>query len=1658
MKSDKQGNIILLAVLLMPIVFYGIKTSRVLSNISKQTLRRDNVSEDIASDCAYECAKAYDIMYTWEEQQEKMYKIADNILNTRVLASHGSTLISTDANGIRTNKNDPQLVLRYDISYGKTGIIHCTINASASQKVQTLQGGVENIGKEGYITKTYRISSTGSATPAIYYQNLDIVGCIPSNAEAHTLSNTLDDDSNADTKTIGATCTDAFKSIVDKLHYKFSQASIIPYNGRITPDATFLPQWTTPHVPLIWNEAKYSLSQSSDSNVDEKDTAAQLRKLHEVPYFPISAVYHMGFTSSPSDSAIFEISNRTTPPQYNTVSMLVGEKHTDMLSNDELTSQGAKMYALQDYYPWPLSISLLRRKYTTRIPQNKASYAMYHLSPEREDTFSPAGTKRQDLLCVQECKNLSSLFQQHEDDEKYTLSNQSNFNWLAAHWAYNMLNKTWAHSMQSLVRASNTDSDSHISMKNRKKVAIIFVNQDDKFRPHECTYLGFSNDYAQIPAHESSVEDFEEGNYSGPWQSHNNPHRGKYSGCRISQKRCPQSTSPAKYDTQNTERIFLDSQNAWGSAPGTYTISDVQGKYVELEIEPSSLQEQIKSTVNVINPSWIMFNDFYGCDIRTVQMNDSSNPRASFSARDTYRMGTRLDMTSLDTKYHTFYFPKSSFQYNNTPLKPSRNFGEYKLSFQAKNCAIVDAYLVNQTTTFTLNNEYHQLRYKNMRYSYLGDAGISMTPPHTPVSGTSLGQLWYMNDACPGDNGESVRAGQCSCCSDTYHYYQCANEYFSRRNTCPPGRKGSISSTMFDDNASVRCLLFSDINNYNSYTRYHSSKCLDFSRSDQYQIYAIQLEALNPTGFALTGRSYSNNSVSLKRNGDTYYVCFPGSGDLYITVRNNSNNTNVSTEEECHPYFYEHTSQRSDYPTISGTNMQYDRCKTLCLRSMDTNQYNNMQHAYNCGLFSTDAAFGWDSHLRINRGGSGSVSSPIFNETTVKFYWTFWRTTVPRYTYFNGRRITEYAAHSGSIVSQSTWPRRCYFENWHTWMADWQNWSSYIYRIECQGIYWHDLGATLDAPKPSWASHQQVTHHFWRNSIRRVTPCSYQIIPTTKTVITPAKSPSVVTVQGINRQGQVNNGLYPGVGTRTIQGRTKLYFTAEEVTGKNIILELSNARLIRARVSNFAKRFPTEYTTPGQFSITQLSGIADIERCYHNAELVPLNKTISITRPTTLLLIPKNLTLDYPEFSNPDAVVRFNAQNTKINEAAFSSPVYKLTDQEYFTCYKGESLNGMFWQFFRIQSNLYRKFCDASHPTSPIFAIQCAPNDRSVFISVASPPTEGLQFPGSFPLASANFSLYDRFSTLSSAKVHLLEDATLYNGNTACDNLSAYCKGQPGDMLARSYPFSRHPVWEAPPYRYIYISLEPSYGHTVANGKYNGGLTYLRQPTDLSYDIRGCEVLRFGSLSHNVKYPTSLIVKTNLTYDEIYGHHVANINDNYTLSTLDESKITPLKMQDIGILYDYICANGRLLYTITGYDVLRDNTIPFQHHSQSTKKYIARLHSIAITKQINKALLRCGYQSEDETATDGIKKLSKAAFKKLCDDKEITVYIVIYNKNNAVSDLEQFTSLNARKVFTVAQVSELNNVMEEIMDDINTNICPKKIYQYPERISRQRLR
>jgi hypothetical protein len=90
----------------------------------------------------------------------------------------------------------------------------------------------------------------------------------------------------------------------------------------------------------------------------------------------------------------------------------------------------------------------------------------------------------------------------------YDLQNVSNFLFIPLEWANNFF-QSWTRDSSQLSKTSSSGLYREPkTTSGRKKAVILLVNKPDWFEPGELTYIGFDNDYAEIPIFESDKIDF----------------------------------------------------------------------------------------------------------------------------------------------------------------------------------------------------------------------------------------------------------------------------------------------------------------------------------------------------------------------------------------------------------------------------------------------------------------------------------------------------------------------------------------------------------------------------------------------------------------------------------------------------------------------------------------------------------------------------------------------------------------------------------------------------------------------------------------------------------------------------------------------------------------------------------------------------------------------------------------------------------------------------------------------------------------------------------------------------------------------------------------------------------------------------------------------
>lgn len=88
----------------------------------------------------------------------------------------------------------------------------------------------------------------------------------------------------------------------------------------------------------------------------------------------------------------------------------------------------------------------------------------------------------------------------------YDKHNKSNFTFIPVNWAYNLW-QSWTRDPKHVADTNNLSLPSKTDA-NRKKVLVLVVNKADNFEPRELTYLGFDDDYSEIPAFDGDCIDF----------------------------------------------------------------------------------------------------------------------------------------------------------------------------------------------------------------------------------------------------------------------------------------------------------------------------------------------------------------------------------------------------------------------------------------------------------------------------------------------------------------------------------------------------------------------------------------------------------------------------------------------------------------------------------------------------------------------------------------------------------------------------------------------------------------------------------------------------------------------------------------------------------------------------------------------------------------------------------------------------------------------------------------------------------------------------------------------------------------------------------------------------------------------------------------------
>ncbi|MDR1236005.1 MAG: hypothetical protein LBJ96_03275 [Holosporaceae bacterium] len=166
--------------------------------------------------------------------------------------------------------------------------------------------------------------------------------------------------------------------------------------------------------------------------------------------------------------------------------------------------------------------------------------------------------------------------------------NTSNFIFIPITWANNLL-QSWTDG-QTAVTAVNTTEDPESgategrlfipSKSNKKQALILVVNKPDYFAPNELTYLGFDNDFSEVPMVESEVIDFSQNFDSNPIQGPKGILKFEVESGSISRNAGYYETSDTAaakltFPVKGRVKIVVGAAANAGEAGGSFTFSNI---------------------------------------------------------------------------------------------------------------------------------------------------------------------------------------------------------------------------------------------------------------------------------------------------------------------------------------------------------------------------------------------------------------------------------------------------------------------------------------------------------------------------------------------------------------------------------------------------------------------------------------------------------------------------------------------------------------------------------------------------------------------------------------------------------------------------------------------------------------------------------------------------------------------------------------------------------------------------------------------------------------------------------------------------------------------------------------------------------------------------
>lgn len=313
----------------------------------------------------------------------------------------------------------------------------------------------------------------------------------------------------------------------------------------------------------------------------------------------------------------------------------------------------------------------------------------------------------------------------------YDDKNVSNFIFIPVTWANNLLQSWSKNGENSSVDTKNDSSNlgrlstPSKNTSGRKKALILVVNKPDWFEPEELTYLGFDNDYSEIPMAESDAIRGDI-NYSDTTQKFADG--SSFDGTIQGPKKI------LKLEKQSGDDLIRSNDGFYECGSGTYRLKFPQKGTIKLVVAPATNAYPSNGSGNVI---------FYSDNITDSNSSDKNIKDSN---------GTQI---SLDTPQTVL--GEKTFVFSGGSMHESRASSDVNNLAQNKILA---------ATSTNGKNFGHNLCVKKVRYK-LSDAKITNCVLKNQILRDYLGKYAHNLSATPkglifSDNSRATRNGQSS--------------------------------------------------------------------------------------------------------------------------------------------------------------------------------------------------------------------------------------------------------------------------------------------------------------------------------------------------------------------------------------------------------------------------------------------------------------------------------------------------------------------------------------------------------------------------------------------------------------------------------------------------------------------------------------------------------------------------------------------------------------------------------------------------------------------------------------------------------------------------------------------------------------------------------